>query len=230
MDNGIVREALEPDVRIRPVHPQIERIMQEQIGKQRTNDTPLWGSLRPLLESSVRTFDRGTQPPSPSGPLCSFTCFGLPHPRSKIALDAATRAAGGASLLPAISANVLMASSECSRATASTARRAFGRPPGLPDCPLTNGIQHPCSNVLLTQYRTPQPYVYSHLLTSATRSATALCCVNAQRQLCVVWVSSSFRSLVLSPDDRTFDSDSEWEQQVEAAVAAAPFVHPRLRL
>ncbi|HYZ41807.1 MAG TPA: hypothetical protein VE687_14460 [Stellaceae bacterium] len=29
-------------------------------------------------------------------------------------------------------------------------------------------------------------------------------------------------------DDRTFDSDSEWEQQVEAAVAAAPFVHPRL--
>jgi hypothetical protein len=29
-------------------------------------------------------------------------------------------------------------------------------------------------------------------------------------------------------DDRTFDSDSEWEQQVEAAVAAASFVHPRL--
>jgi hypothetical protein len=29
-------------------------------------------------------------------------------------------------------------------------------------------------------------------------------------------------------DERTLRSESEWEQQVEAAVAAAPFVHPRL--
>jgi hypothetical protein len=29
-------------------------------------------------------------------------------------------------------------------------------------------------------------------------------------------------------DDRTSRNDSEWEQQVEAAAAAAPFVHPRL--
>jgi hypothetical protein len=29
-------------------------------------------------------------------------------------------------------------------------------------------------------------------------------------------------------DERTLRSESEWEQQVEAAVAAAPYVHPRL--
>ena len=38
--------------------------MQEQIGEQWTNDTALRGSLRPLHERSIRTFDRGAQPPS----------------------------------------------------------------------------------------------------------------------------------------------------------------------
>ena len=59
VDDGIVRITLEADARIVPLHPQIERVVQEQIGQQRTNDTALRGSLRPLHERSVRTFDRG---------------------------------------------------------------------------------------------------------------------------------------------------------------------------
>jgi hypothetical protein len=38
--------------------------VQEQIGEQWTHDAALRGSLRPLHESSIRTFDRGAQPPS----------------------------------------------------------------------------------------------------------------------------------------------------------------------
>src|SRR6516165_10502384 len=64
MDDGVVRITLEADLRMVPIHPPIERIVQEQIGEQRTNDTALRGSLRPLHERSVRTFDRGAQPPS----------------------------------------------------------------------------------------------------------------------------------------------------------------------
>ena len=63
MDDGIVRITLEPDARILPLHPQIERVVQEQIGQQRTDDTPLRGALRPLHQSAIRTFDGGTKPP-----------------------------------------------------------------------------------------------------------------------------------------------------------------------
>ena len=64
MDDGIVRVTLEANARIVPIHPQIECVVQEQIGEQRTDDTALRGSLRPLQESPIRTFDRGAQPPS----------------------------------------------------------------------------------------------------------------------------------------------------------------------
>jgi hypothetical protein len=37
VDNGIVRVTLKPDARIGPSHPQIERIVHEQIGQQRTH-------------------------------------------------------------------------------------------------------------------------------------------------------------------------------------------------
>jgi hypothetical protein len=40
MDNGIVRVALERDTRVIPPHPLIKRIVQEQVGQQRT-DYPL---------------------------------------------------------------------------------------------------------------------------------------------------------------------------------------------
>ena len=40
MTNSIVRVALELDVRIDSLHPHIERIMQEQIRQERTNDSP----------------------------------------------------------------------------------------------------------------------------------------------------------------------------------------------
>src|SRR5208337_2434714 len=64
VDDSIVRITLEADARVVPIHPPIECIVQEQIGEQRTNDTALRGSLPPLHERSVRTFDRGAQPPS----------------------------------------------------------------------------------------------------------------------------------------------------------------------
>src|SRR5208337_2784411 len=64
VDDGIVRVTLEANARIVPIHPQIECVVQGQIGEQRTDDTALRGSLRPLQESPIRTFDRGAQPPS----------------------------------------------------------------------------------------------------------------------------------------------------------------------
>ena len=63
MDDRIVRIALERDARISPLHPEIERVMQEEIGQQRTDDTALRRALRPLLHGAVRPLHRGTQPP-----------------------------------------------------------------------------------------------------------------------------------------------------------------------
>jgi hypothetical protein len=37
MDDGIVRVALEGDAREGPLHPMIERIVQEEVGQQRTH-------------------------------------------------------------------------------------------------------------------------------------------------------------------------------------------------
>src|SRR6185437_13477826 len=69
--------------------------------------------------------------------LAWIVCAGRPHARSSNIEAADTRAAGGAASSPAIVESVLMASGECSRAISSTSRSAFGRPPGLPDWPLT---------------------------------------------------------------------------------------------
>src|SRR5215813_3987854 len=60
----IVSKTLEVDARKRPRHPHVERIMQEQIGQERTEDTALRGAFRPFHQDSVRTLDRGTQPPA----------------------------------------------------------------------------------------------------------------------------------------------------------------------
>jgi hypothetical protein len=40
VDDGIVRIALELDVRKRPPHPRIERIVQKEISQQRTDHSP----------------------------------------------------------------------------------------------------------------------------------------------------------------------------------------------
>jgi hypothetical protein len=40
VDDGIVRIALELDARIAPRDPEIKRIMQEEIGQERTDDSP----------------------------------------------------------------------------------------------------------------------------------------------------------------------------------------------
>src|SRR5271165_1034418 len=63
VNDCIVRVTLEPDARILPLHPEVERVVQEQVGQQRTDAPSLRGPLRPLHESAVRTFNRGAQPP-----------------------------------------------------------------------------------------------------------------------------------------------------------------------
>src|SRR5260370_25572404 len=68
MDDYIVSETLEVDGRKRPRHPHVERIMQEQVGQERTDDTALRGAFRPFHQDPVRTLDRGTQPPAHGHP------------------------------------------------------------------------------------------------------------------------------------------------------------------
>src|SRR6516225_9413103 len=62
--DGIVSISLERIVRKGPLHPRIERIMQEEIRQERACNTALRGAFRPLKEGTIRTFDRGTQPPA----------------------------------------------------------------------------------------------------------------------------------------------------------------------
>src|SRR5262249_35632310 len=62
MDDCIVSETLEVDGRKRPRHPHVERIMQEQVGQERTDGTALRGAFRPFHQDPIRTLDRGTQP------------------------------------------------------------------------------------------------------------------------------------------------------------------------
>jgi hypothetical protein len=62
--DGIVSVPLERIVREGPLHPRIERVMQEEIRQERAYDTALRGASRPLKEETIRTFSRGSQPPS----------------------------------------------------------------------------------------------------------------------------------------------------------------------
>ena len=48
---------------IGPRHPDVERIMQEEIGQQRTNDAPLRSSPRALHKGSIRKLQGSRQPP-----------------------------------------------------------------------------------------------------------------------------------------------------------------------
>ena len=69
-------------------------------------------------------------------PFASIICFGRPQPRSSNAVAAATLSLGSLSA----ATNVAIAVAVCSRANSSM---PFGRPPGLPLWPLTNGRPTP---------------------------------------------------------------------------------------
>jgi hypothetical protein len=53
MRDDIIGVALEGDGRLFPLHPGIERIMQEEIGKDRADTTPLWDPLPSLDEGAI---------------------------------------------------------------------------------------------------------------------------------------------------------------------------------
>src|SRR6266542_3554731 len=63
MHDGVVRVALERDARIVPLHPQIKRVVEKQVGQQRTDDTTLRRALAPRLQGSIHSLYRGTEPP-----------------------------------------------------------------------------------------------------------------------------------------------------------------------
>src|SRR5882672_6011986 len=63
MDDGTVRITLELDRPILPPHPEIKRIMQEEIGQQRTDDSALRRASCPLLQSAICLLHGSTKPP-----------------------------------------------------------------------------------------------------------------------------------------------------------------------
>ena len=55
MDEDIVRIAFELDARKCPLHPEFERVVQEEIGQQRTDDAALRRPCGPLILRAVWT-------------------------------------------------------------------------------------------------------------------------------------------------------------------------------
>ena len=60
--DDIVRVSLERDVRIGPRHPHVERVVQEQVRQQGTDDSPLWRSRRARNDAAVLHLHRRLQP------------------------------------------------------------------------------------------------------------------------------------------------------------------------
>jgi len=60
MDHHIVRIALELDTRVPPSHPDVERVVQKQVGQQRTEDSALRRTLRSRLHGSIRPLHGGS--------------------------------------------------------------------------------------------------------------------------------------------------------------------------
>src|SRR5262249_41051237 len=58
MDDGIVRVPLESDAGEVPLHPDIERVVQKEIGEQRTDHAPLRRAARPLFQGAIRPLHR----------------------------------------------------------------------------------------------------------------------------------------------------------------------------
>jgi hypothetical protein len=63
VDDGIVRITLELDMRECPLHPEIERVMQEEISQQRTSDPTLRRAFGSLLQSVGRFLHGSPKPP-----------------------------------------------------------------------------------------------------------------------------------------------------------------------
>ena len=61
--DDIIGIALEGDGGLFPLHPGIERIMQEEIGKDRADTTPLRDPLSPLDEGAILALHGGLEPP-----------------------------------------------------------------------------------------------------------------------------------------------------------------------
>jgi hypothetical protein len=62
MDERIVRVALKPQLRIIVLHPAVKRIVQEQIGQQRTYHSALRRTFTPRLFAPIRPRLGGPQP------------------------------------------------------------------------------------------------------------------------------------------------------------------------
>ena len=63
MRDDIIGIALEGDGGLFPLHPGIERIMQEEIGKDRADTPPLRDPLSPLAEGAILAAHGGLEPP-----------------------------------------------------------------------------------------------------------------------------------------------------------------------
>jgi len=63
MRDDLIGRALEGDSRLCPLHPGIERIMQEEIRKDRADTTPLRDPLSPLDEGASLALHGGLEPP-----------------------------------------------------------------------------------------------------------------------------------------------------------------------
>jgi len=63
VDDGIVRITLELNLRKHPPHPAIKRIMQEEIGQQRTDDSALRRASCPLFQGAVCSLHGSSKPP-----------------------------------------------------------------------------------------------------------------------------------------------------------------------
>jgi hypothetical protein len=59
VDDGIARITLERDAREGPLHPLIERVVQEEVGQQRADDPALWRAPRARLQRAIRLLHRG---------------------------------------------------------------------------------------------------------------------------------------------------------------------------
>src|SRR5208337_3023980 len=62
MYQSIVSITAPRNTRVPPCHPDIERVMQKEIGQGGTDDTPLWSSLGAIHQGSIRKLKRRYQP------------------------------------------------------------------------------------------------------------------------------------------------------------------------
>ena len=84
MNDRIIRITLKADAWIVALHPLVKRVVQEQVGEQRTGDATLRGALGPLLPGAVRPLNGSAKSPpnvQPDPGQVSVMCDGTfdPH-------------------------------------------------------------------------------------------------------------------------------------------------------